>query len=382
MTGARRPWAIYAITKHGLGIARRLREGLAEADLYVSSKFIDQAGSDRVYELPLPMGPVLARTFTTYDAHIFIVSVGAVVRMIAPLLVNKKVDPAVICVDDKARFTVPILSGHVGRGNEYAVKIAGVLRNTPVVTTASDVGGTLTVDILGRDLGWVLDDPDHNVTRGCAAVVNQEPVLVVQETGEADFWPLDQPLPPGVDYTSSLREGDLEAYSVILMVTDRLRETIPPAVYQKAVVYRPKSLMLGLGCDRDTPLALIDRGIQGVLAEHGLDIRCVKGFASIDKKADEPAFKALQEKYGWTFQVYTAEELDAVRSMPNPSATVKKWVGTKGVCEPAAVLAAGARELVVPKQIYKEPEIPRGMTVAVARIPFARREGRATKNHL
>ena len=61
-----------------------------------------------------------------------------------------------------------------------------------VVTTASDVRGTLTVDILGRELGWTLDDPDRNVTRGCAAVVNETSVLFVQETGEPSWWPLER----------------------------------------------------------------------------------------------------------------------------------------------------------------------------------------------
>ena len=135
---------------------------------------------------------MLADTFTAYDCHVFVISVGAVVRMIAPLLRNKKVDPAVVCVDDAARFTICVLSGHVGRGNGFTDRVAGILGDQSVVTTASDVLGTLTVDILGRELGWTLDDPDRNVTRGCAAVVNAAPVLFVQETGEPNFWPPEQ----------------------------------------------------------------------------------------------------------------------------------------------------------------------------------------------
>ena len=84
------------------------------------------------------MGPLLADTFGAYDCHVFVISVGAVVRMVAPLLVNKKVDPAVLCVDDAARFSICVLSGHVGRGNQYTERTAAILGATPVVTTASD----------------------------------------------------------------------------------------------------------------------------------------------------------------------------------------------------------------------------------------------------
>ena len=372
-TPKRKLWAIYAITKHGLEIGRTLIKNLEDVDFYVSKKFIDTVMDVPAIRLELPMGPTLKETFQKYDAHIFIISVGAVVRMIAPLLENKKIDPAVLCVDDKAKFTVPALSGHVGRGNEFAIKIAQILNNTPVVTTASDVTGTLTVDILGRELGWVLDDVDRNVTSGCAAVVNQEPVLIIQETGEPNFWDLKKELPKGVRYQTTFNNVNAKDYGMILVITDRLIKDKYPDIYENSVIYRPKSLVLGLGCDRDTPLELVERGIQKVLKENHLDIRCVKAIASVDRKADEVAFIEIAKKYNWEFITYTAEELDDVRNMPNPSETVKKFVGTKGVSEPSAVLGANTKELIVEKQIYKEKEIKRCLTVAVARIPFKKR---------
>src|SRR4051812_44930895 len=371
MTG-RRPWASYAITTHGIGIAARLQAALPEADLFVSEKLFAKAPPGAL-RLPLPMGPTLAETFTAYDCHVHVISVGAVVRMVAPLLQNKKVDPAIVCVDDDARFAICVLSGHVGRGNVYTERIATALGAQPVVTTASDVRGTLTVDILGRALGWTLDDPDHNVTRGCAAVVNAAPVLFVQETGEPDFWPMDRPLPAGVSYVTSLDGVDAAAYEMLLIASDReLRET-HRAHWERAVVYRPKSLVLGIGCDRDTPPELVQRGVLTLLAKHNLSPKSVKKLALINLKKDEPALLALAAKYGWTQRWYPSEKLDGA-PMPTPSETVKKHVGTRGVAEPAALLASGAHELVVPKQIYTEPGAGRSMTLAVARIPFAPRE--------
>jgi cobalt-precorrin 5A hydrolase len=115
------------------------------------------------------------------------------------------------------------------------------------------------------------------------------------------------------------------------------------------------------------------RGVQALLAKHGLSPKSVKEIASIDVKQDEPAIRELQAKLGAPLRFYSAAELDAA-PMPTPSEMVKKHVGTRGVAEPAALLASGASELVVPKQIYTEEGAGRSMTFAVARVPFGKRE--------
>ena len=369
---ARKPFAIYAITLHGLDIARRLADALPGADVYVSEKLLAKAAPG-VLPLGLPMGPTLRRTFTAYDCHVFIISVGAVVRMVAPLLEDKKVDPAVVCVDDAARFSICVLSGHVGRGNAFTDRVAQALGATSVVTTASDVRGTLTVDILGREKGWRLDDPDRNVTRGCAAVVNETRVLFVQEAGEPDFWPLDKALPPGVGYATSLDGVDPSAWEVLLVASDRDLKETHRAHWENAVVYRPRSLVLGLGCDRNTPPALVSRGVDALLARHLLSPLSVKAVATIDVKADEPALLGLCAARGWELVTFPADRLDGVE-VPTPSDTVKRHVGTRGVSEPAALLASGASELLVTKQVYTEEGAGRSMTFAAARIPFVSRK--------
>jgi cobalt-precorrin 5A hydrolase len=242
-----------------------------------------------------------------------------------------------------------------------------------VITTASDVRGTLTVDILGRDLGWQLDDPDRNVTRGCAAVVNAAPVAFIQETGEPGWWPEAQPLPEGVSYATALDDVDPERHEILLVATDREFADSHPAHWASAVVYRPRSLILGLGCDRGAPTELVARGIATLLARHGLSARSVKAIATIDKKRDELAFLELSERFGWPLICYPADQLDAVPGIENPSEIVRRHVGTRGVAEPAALLAAGATSLVVAKQSYTEPGAGRAMTLAVARIPFPAR---------
>ena len=374
----RRPYAIYAITRHGAAIAARLAAALPDADAFVSDKLRGDptiAVPPGARSLPLPIGPFLAGGFAGYDCHVFAISVGAVVRLIAPLLVDKKRDPAVVCVDDDARFAICVLSGHVGRGNAFTDRVAAALGACPVITTASDVRGTLTVDILGRDLGWQLDDPDRNVTRGCAAVVNAAPVAFVQETGEPAWWPEDAALPAGVSYATSLDAVDPQRHEILLVATDREFADSHPAHWANAVVYRPRSLVLGLGCDRGAPTELVQRGIATLLARHRLSVRSVKAIATIDLKRDEVALRAICDQHGWPLVTFSAAELDAVPGIASPSEVVRRHVGTRGVAEPAALLAAGGGELVIPKQRYTEPDAGRSMTLAVARIAFRRRGG-------
>ncbi len=373
----RKPFAIYAITRHGLEIATRLAETFTNADTYVSEKLLATARQEpklaNALALKLPMGPALAETFFAYDCHVFIVSIGAVLRLLAPLIRDKKSDPAVVCVDDAARFAISVLSGHVGRGNVFTERVAAALGAQAVITTASDAIGTLTVDILGRELGWTLDDPDRNVTRGCAAVVNAAPVMFVQETGEPDWWPMDRPLPPGVRYSTALEDVDPDVFEILLVATDRDFRKTHPRHWENAVIYRPRSLVVGIGCDKNTPPELVEKGVAKAFETHGLSLKAVKTLVTIDKKCDEPAILALAERHGWPLEVHSAEELDAVQGIENPSETVRRHVGTRGVAEPAALLGARAERLLVPKQVYTEPGAGRSMTVAIARIPFPKR---------
>lgn len=375
----RREYAIYVITKHGLGIARRLRSALPQADLFVSPKQIADAPAD-AQEMPLPIGPTLAETFTKYHCHIHIISVGAVVRMIKDLLKDKKQDPAVVCIDDGGNFAVCLLSGHIGRGNYFTKIAAEAVGALPVITTASDIRGTLTVDILGRELGWTLNN-DRNVTAGCAAVVNECRVAFIQETGEPNFWPLDKKLPTGVEYFTRPEAVDPRNFEMLLIVSDRDPTERPPSNWDssslrdKTVIYHPRSLVVGLGCDKDTPLEIIERGLFQILKKEGLMWQSIKEIASIDKKAKEPALLALSKKYDWPFRTFPAELLDATIGVENPSEIVKKYTGSRTVAEAASLRASGATALLLPKTAYKEADDRHNATFALARIPFqARRE--------
>jgi cobalamin biosynthesis protein CbiG len=72
--------------------------------------------------------------------------------------------------------------------------------------------------------------------------------------------------------------------------------------------------------------------------------------ATASLKAEEPGLKEFARRRGVPLQAFSLEELAAVKPLPTPSEVVRKKIGIAGVAEPAALLAAGTRELLVPKE--------------------------------
>lgn len=363
-------WALVAITKHGAQHALRLREKLPGSALFVGGKGKDhlEPGA-RAETFDGGLVDFAAKIWRNYDGHVFFVSLGAVVRVIAPLLRDKHVDPAVVVVDDKARFAISVLSGHVGGANRLAHRVAEALGAAPVVTTASDVNKTVPVDLLGTEFGWTIES-ERNVTSVSASVVNEEPVAVVQTAGERNWW--RGPLPANL-HPASMAEAAGGRFKAALVITDG---PVPGEVRGKAVVYRPRSLVAGMGCDIGADPVDAERFLLETLAKHGLSVLSVRALATLDRKRDEPAFRHLCDKYRWPLRTFTKEELNTVVDLPNPSQKVFKYAGTFGVSEPASMLAAGRAagngglgELVVPKVKANM------LTLAVARIPFGEGNG-------
>ncbi|MCK5122448.1 MAG: cobalamin biosynthesis protein CbiG [Methylococcales bacterium] len=235
---------LIAITKHGAAQVKSLAEKLPEADIVVSEKFapVLADANNNVHAYSGPFRNQIASLFENYDQLVFLVSLGAVVRLIAPYLKSKDEDPGVIVVDDAGQFIIPVLSGHVGGANAYAEKIAGLIQGTAVLTTASDVGKTIPVDILGRELGWEVEAPKINITRVSAHVVNEEPVAFIQETGEKNWWTRPTPLPSNIHLFERFEDVDLNHYKALLWVTHQeISDELWQQLDEKLVVYRPKA---------------------------------------------------------------------------------------------------------------------------------------------
>jgi len=233
---------LVAITKHGAAQAARLAEALPQAQVCTSAKFAQAFAGlpNTVNAYDGALRDQIAPLFVEHDQLIFFVSLGAVVRLIAPHLRDKDVDPGVIVVDDAGQYVIPVLSGHVGGANEWSERVADLMGGTPVLTTASDVGKTIPVDILGRHLGWRVEAPKINITRVSAHVVNGEPIAFVQEAGSPNWWTRPTPLPANVHRFERFDAVDLSRFAAVLWVT---QAPVPAALWEqlneRLVVYRP-----------------------------------------------------------------------------------------------------------------------------------------------
>jgi cobalt-precorrin 5A hydrolase/precorrin-3B C17-methyltransferase len=297
----------------------------------------------------------LREAWRTCDAVVAFLAVGATVRVLAPLLGDKDTDPPVVCVDESREFAVAVLGGHHG-ANALAHRLADALGCRPVVTTASDQGDVTPLDTYGADLGFTVHNPEL-LARVGAAVLSGEPVRLDGAGG----WPLP-PLPPNVMPGAG---GEHR-----ILVTDERGEE------GGALVYRPRSLVVGVGAARRVPAgevgALIDEALTSLAPA---SVRCL---ATADLKADEEGILRAAADRGWDVVTHPAAALAGVE-VPNPSEVVRAEVGTPSVAEAAALLTAGeGATLVVPKRKSANATVavartrPRGRLTIVGLGPGAR----------
>lgn len=277
------------------------------------------AWPDRTRVYDGPVGDAVRAAFAECEQLVCFLATGAVVRLIAPLLGDKRTDPGVVCVDEGGRFAVSLVGGHGGGANELAVEVGELLAAQPVVTTATDAVGLPGIDTLGFPV-------EGDVAGISRALLDGEPVALDAE--------LAWPLPP-------LRvSGTGGAY--VIRVTDR---AVEPA--EREVVLRPPSLVVGVGASKGAPVDEVLGLVESAVRDAGLSLASLAELATVDAKSDEPGIVEAARRLGVPLVTYSAEELAAVE-VPNPSDAPLAAVGTPSVAEAAALVGGG--ELLVPKR--------------------------------
>jgi cobalt-precorrin 5A hydrolase len=350
--------AIVCITKNGINISKRIKEKIPSASIYAQSKHKDS--SDGIIWFEKNTKIMIEEIFKEYENIICIFSLGAVIRLIANLLKDKKTDPAVIVIDDKANFVISTLSGHLGGANSLTKSIADILNSTPVITTAADVNETIAVDLLGSEFKWRIENFE-NVTKISAHMVNEEKIGVFQDAGETKWW--NKELPKNVSIVNDIDELRSDAFKAGLIISDKI--ITDQLLVNKSVIYRPKSLVVGLGFHWDTTQKEIEDGILKVLRENRLSFLSIRNLSTINRGKSPASLGSFSDKHGIPLEFYDKGELDKIM-VPNPSDVVKKYEGTSSVSEASSILSSGG-ELIVTKQKF-----PPNLTVAVSRINYSK----------
>lgn len=367
--------AIISVTKKAALLGQRIKaEVIPDADCYEKDGKI----SGKKAYLFSTMKPLMEDLFLNYDRILCIMATGIVVRMIAPFIKHKSLDPAIVVMDEAGHYAISLLSGHLGGANEWASEIALGVNAEPIITTATDVNGYPAPDVIARKLHFRVDDFSV-LKRVNAAIVEKQSVPYY----------IDNSLVLAGEYSSFIQEftrkilgeSQLEipvtSVSIVngtskeinkeegpcVIVTDQLLN-LPHNISTHALVLRPPTMTIGIGCRRNTSKILIMEAIQNSLKNIGRSYKSVMSAASVIVKADEEGLLEAVNELHWPITFFTQEEIASIVENSNISTSdfVKKTIGVGNVCETTALLMAQSQTLIQKKTIYPKT------TVAIAQV--------------
>ena len=334
---------IFSYTRSGARLSLRIRKCLQaldyKTDVYTSEKYVEV---DSSLKISAGCKEAAKQAFEDSQLIVYIGSCGIAVRAVAPYVKNKAIDPAVISIDEKGKFVIPLLSGHIGGANEIARKIAHEINAQSVITTATDINGLFAVD------EWATKNNVHIGSMYAAKEVAS--ALVDNEiVGLISKYEVIGDLPKGIVRNKNTRVGmtigdndELEPFAVTL--------NLMPRIYY-----------LGIGCRRDKALEDIEQLVLSQLSELKINIKAIAGIASVDLKKDEKGLLAFAEKYRLPISFYTAAELESQQGEFSSSEFVQSIVGVSNVCERSAVAASEGGSIILSKTSQN------GVTLAIAK---------------
>ncbi len=320
--------AIIAITQGGKQLAQKLQAKLPQATL-LTEKGISQN---------------LASNWGSFGGFVCVMATGIVVRSLAPLLGDKRSDPCVVVVDEKGRHAISLLSGHLGGGNELAIQVAEILGGEPVITTASDTLGLVSLDLWAKR--QKLCGSKELFVEASATLVNQGTLKVYTDLAV-------ESLPTGLQQVAGVDEADL-------IISNR-------DCFQGRSVLCPINIVVGTGCNRHTPPIEFEEALTELFADLGLNQQAIKNLASIDKKNDEVGLLEFAKDRGWPIDFFSKDEINGV-AVAEVSEAAMKAVGAIGVAEPCALLSGAFKNKI--SNLISRKRKWQNITMAVALVPF------------
>jgi len=335
--------AVIAITKGGVRLGRMLCENSPEMQLYASARYADQVDEMCTIFEPLELKSLIYSLWKKLDGFVLIMATGIVVRMIAPLLESKEIDPAVVVMDDAGRFAISLLSGHLGGANELAERCALTVGAKTVVTTATDTNNLPSFDMLAKEQGWLIDDINQVKTLN-TLLLDDEEIAVMDITGQALTWFNGR---GRIKFYDTFSEAIKSRASGFLFVTNlQLPQHLS---HEKLLILRPRNLVLGIGCNRGTAADEIEAVVTRYCNDLSLSLKSICTVATVAAKRDEAGLIEFAERLAVPLRCFESSELSLVAFPSHPSKHALAAVGVAGVAEPAAILASGGGRLLLEK---------------------------------
>ena len=341
--------SVISFTENGKQLSGRiakLLEKKLEVELYAKYEagIKDDIFSDILY-VKTSVGDWAKERMQEKSALLFIGACGIAVRAVAPFLTDKLHDVPVLVMDEKGKYVIPILSGHMGGANDLANHIAERTGAEAVITTATDINKKFAVDLFAKRNSLYIANKD-GIAKVSSKVLAGKEITICIETGH--------------EITCEETGMQIVPYPPVGFVD--VVVTSKDAVFDTSILLKPREYVIGIGCKRGKNVNEIDKFISKTINEMGISITQIFALSSISQKRDEQGIIEWCRKEGISFLTYTAEELQEVNGNFTKSSFVKDQVGVDNVCERAAVKACGKDgKLIVPKVAEN------GMTIAIAR---------------
>jgi precorrin-4 C11-methyltransferase len=329
---------VIAFTDSGLAIGKVIQKEFQRSKLYTTRA---TEYSRDVLKLE-NLDELLKDKFQRFDIWVFIGALGICVRSIAPYILDKQTDPAVINIDEQGTFVQSVLSGHTGGANELTRKLSRVLQAQAVITTSSDLQEIWALDLLAERFGWKVTD-NKSFNEAISLFVNNRPTALVLKVKDAGTAFLEQTKPAFIDIYYDLSAFDQTQYELLIYVGYELFES-PVA----SISFYPACLTLGTGCSKDIEPALFDDMLLNQLSKELIAYQSIAVITSVDIKAGEQAYLNIARKYNWNFITFPATELGGI-PVANPSDAVLEKIGIHGVSESSSALAANADSWLIEK---------------------------------
>lgn len=276
--------------------------------------------------------------FNEYKGVVFIGSTGIAVRLCAPFLINKTVDPAIVVIDDLCRFSISLVSGHLGGANQLAQNLSELLQCQPIITTASDGRNIEAVDMFAMNNGLYIESMEA-AKKITALMVEGRPIKLDSEVKiELKYNNLSDKIYDGIIFVSSKHDiSSSKPYCVL----------------------RPKNINIGIGCRRGKTKDEILKAIKAVFTSNNLSLKSISKIATVDVKSDEAGIIEACKELQCEMVIFSREEIRDVEEQFAASDFVKSTIGVSSVCEPCAALAGG--EIILSKTVID------GITIAISK---------------
>jgi cobalt-precorrin 5A hydrolase len=271
-------------------------------------------------------------------------AIGITIRVIAPYIKDKSKDPAIVSVDEKGIFVVSLLSGHLGGANRLTRRIAKGIGATPVITTASEVLETKSVDMIALDEGFEIESME-DAKRVTSLVVNRKKVGVYSSV------PIYSQLPKEYIVCNSIKElksriekEDIQGALIIGSCRYEFFENVPKSMLI------PKNTVIGIGCRRGKSTEEISKLIEETLDEFNIYKESLSKIATAWIKKDEKGIIEASKKFNSDLIVYEKNELERVHNKFKKSKFVEKITGLGNIADSCGYLASNKGENIMYKR--------------------------------